>query len=150
MKRTSLDKSKIKVVLLEGVHPSAAEVFRSDGYENVELHPKSLPEPQLIKAIRDAHLVGIRSATELSAEVLRSAPKLFGVGCFCIGTNQVDLDVAQELGVPVFNAPFSNTRSVAELVIAEIVFLARGIPQRNARAHRGGWDKTATGSQEVR
>lgn len=150
MRKTSLDKSKIKVVLLEGVHPSAAEVFRGDGYENVELHPKSLPEPQLIKAIRDAHLVGIRSATELSAEVLRSAPKLFGVGCFCIGTNQVDLDVAQELGVPVFNAPFSNTRSVAELVIAEIVCLARGIPQRNAAAHRGGWDKTAVGSQEVR
>src|SRR5258706_1910425 len=115
MKKTSLDKSKIKIVLLEGVHPSAAETFRADGYECIEVHPKSMPEAQLIKVIRDARVIGIRSATQLTEPVLRSAPKLFGVGWFCIGTNQVDLDTAQALGVPVFNAPFSNTRSVAEL-----------------------------------
>src|SRR5258708_26798588 len=150
MKKTSLDKSKIRIVLLEGVHPSAVAAFRADGYDNIAEHPKSMPEAQLIKAIHDAHLVGIRSATQLTAPALKAAEQLIGVGCFCIGTNQVDLDAAQELGVPVFNAPFSNPRSVAELVIAEIVMLARGIPQRNALAHRGGWDKTAAGSQEVR
>src|SRR5262249_49164060 len=115
MKRTSLDKSKIKVLLLEGVHRSAVEVFQSDGYTQIEYHEKSLPEPQLQKAISNAYLVGIRSATQLTAKVLQHAPKVIAVGCFCIGTNQVDLDFAQERGAPVFNAPFSNTRSVAEL-----------------------------------
>jgi D-3-phosphoglycerate dehydrogenase len=104
----------------------------------------------LLESIGDAYLVGIRSATQLSARVFEHAPRLIGVGCFCIGTNQVDLDAAQERGIPVFNAPFSNTRSVAELVLAEIVLLMRGIPQRNAAVHRGGWIKTATGSHEVR
>ena len=150
MSKTSLDKSKIKILLLEGVHASAVEAFRADGYSTIEVHSKALPESQLLESIGDAYLVGIRSATQLSTRVFEHAPRLIGVGCFCIGTNQVDLDAAQERGIPVFNAPFSNTRSVAELVLAEIVLLMRGIPQRNAAVHRGGWIKTATGSHEVR
>ena len=150
MSKTSLDKSKIKILLLEGVHASAVEAFQADGYSTIEVHSKALPESQLLESIGDAYLVGIRSATQLSACVFEHAPRLIGVGCFCIGTNQVDLDAAQERGIPVFNAPFSNTRSVAELVLAEIVLLMRGIPQRNAAVHRGGWIKTATGSHEVR
>lgn len=150
MSKTSLDKSKIKILLLEGVHASAVEAFQADGYSTIEAHPKALPESRLLESIGDAYLVGIRSATQLSARVFEHAPRLMGVGCFCIGTNQVDLDAAQERGIPVFNAPFSNTRSVAELVLAEIVLLMRGIPQRNAAVHRGGWIKTATGSHEVR
>jgi D-3-phosphoglycerate dehydrogenase len=146
----SLDKSKIKILLLEGVHPTAVEALKKDGYHEIDYRPKSLPEPQLIEALRDAYFVGIRSATQLTANVIGSADKLMGIGCFCIGTNQVDLDAAQQRGIPVFNAPFSNTRSVAELVLAEIILLMRGIPLRNALTHRGGWMKTASGSQEVR
>jgi D-3-phosphoglycerate dehydrogenase len=150
MPQTSLDKNRIKILLLEGLHASAVEAFQADGYTNIDYRLKSLPEEQLLEAIRDAYLIGIRSATSLTAHVFEHAPRLIGVGCFCIGTNQVDLDAAQERGVPVFNAPFSNTRSVAELVLAEIVLLLRGIPQRNAAAHRGGWVKTASGSHEAR
>ena len=150
MTKTSLDKSRIKILLLEGVHASAVDAFQADGYTNVESHPKALAEPQLLQAVGDAYFIGIRSATQLSSNVFEHAPRLIGVGCFCIGTNQVDLDAAQERGVPVFNAPFSNTRSVAELVLAEVILLLRGIPQRSAIAHRGGWVKTATGSHEVR
>jgi D-3-phosphoglycerate dehydrogenase len=150
MPKTSLDKDRIKILLLEGVHESAVEAFRADGYTEIDYHPKSLPPRQLIEAARDAYFIGIRSATRISAEVIAEAHKLTGIGCFCIGTNQVDLDAAQDRGVPVFNAPFSNTRSVAELVLAEIVMLLRGIPYRNAMAHRGKWVKTADGSREVR
>ncbi|HYL34411.1 MAG TPA: phosphoglycerate dehydrogenase [Bryobacteraceae bacterium] len=149
-RKTSLDKGKIKVLLLEGVHSSAVEAFRRDGYTNIEQHPKSLPEAKLLASVRDAYILGIRSATHLARQLFEQAPKLIGVGCFCIGTNQVDLDAAQERGIPVFNAPFSNTRSVAELVLAEIILLLRGIPARNAMAHRGVWVKTAAGSYEVR
>ena len=150
MTKTSLDKNKIKILLLEGIHQSAVDSFRADGYTEIEHHPKSLPPAQLRDAISDAYFVGIRSATELTADIFEAAPRLIGVGCFCIGTNQVDLECARERGVPVFNAPFSNTRSVAELVIAETILLMRGIPLRNASTHRGGWLKTATGSHEVR
>jgi len=150
MTTTSLGKSKIKILLLEGIHESAVDAFRADGYTEIDYHPKSLALPKLIEAARDAHFIGIRSATKLTAEVIAAAQRLTGIGCFCIGTNQVDLDAAQDRGVPVFNAPFSNTRSVAELVLAEIVMLLRGIPQRNAAAHRGEWIKTAEGSREVR
>jgi D-3-phosphoglycerate dehydrogenase len=150
MTQTSLEKSKIKIVLLEGIHQTAVEAFRADGYTDIVYHPKSLPEPQLREAVHDAYFVGIRSATELTADVLAAAPRLICVGCFCIGTNQVDLGCAQARGIPVFNAPFSNTRSVAELVLAEIILLMRGIPLRNATTHRGGWLKTAAGSHEVR
>jgi D-3-phosphoglycerate dehydrogenase len=150
LNKTSLDKNKIKIVLLEGIHPSAVESFRRDGYTEVDCYPKSLPEAELIERINDAYLVGIRSATKLTARVFENAYRLMGVGCFCIGTNQVDLESAQDRGIPVFNAPFSNTRSVAELVLAETILLMRGIPQRNTLAHRGQWLKTATGSFEVR
>jgi D-3-phosphoglycerate dehydrogenase len=148
--RTSLDKSKIKVVLLEGIHQSAIDSFRSDGYTNIELHTGALSGAKLHEAVRDAYFLGIRSNTHLKAELFHNAPRLIGVGCFCIGTNQVDLGSAEERGIPVFNAPFSNTRSVAELVLAEIVLLMRGIPQRNAAAHRGEWIKSAAGAHEVR
>jgi len=150
MQPNSLDKSKIKILLLEGVHPTAVEALKKDGYDDIDYHPKSLPESKLIAALHDAYFIGIRSATQLTANVINSAEKLMGIGCFCIGTNQVDLDAAQQRGIPVFNAPFSNTRSVAELVLAETILLMRGIPLRNALTHRGGWMKTAAGSQEVR
>jgi D-3-phosphoglycerate dehydrogenase len=148
--KTSLDKSKIKVLLLEGVHASAVDALRGDGYTNVEVHKTSLTGDKLREAARDAYFIGIRSATYLTAGFFENAQRLIGVGCFCIGTNQVDLEAAEARGIPVFNAPFSNTRSVAELVLAETVMLMRGIPQRNAAAHRGEWIKSAAGSNEVR
>jgi len=126
------------------------EAFRRDGYTNIEEHPKSLPQDKLAEALRDAYIVGIRSSTHLTAQTFAKAPRLIAIGCFCIGTNQVDLDAATDLGMPVFNAPFSNTRSVAELVLAEIIMLLRGVPQRNTMAHRGVWVKSAAGSYEVR
>ena len=150
MTTTSLDKDKIKILLLESVHSSAVEAFRRDGYTNIEEHPKSLPQDKLAEALRDAYIVGIRSSTHLKAQTFAKAPRLIAIGCFCIGTNQVDLDAATDLGMPVFNAPFSNTRSVAELVLAEIIMLLRGVPQRNTMAHRGVWVKSAAGSYEVR
>ena len=150
MAKTSLDKTKIKILLLEGIHPSAVEKFQSDGYTNIEYHQKVLHAAELERAAADAYFIGIRSSTPLEREFFENASRLTGVGCFCIGTNQVDLAAAEERGVPVFNAPFSNTRSVAELVLAETIVLLRGIPERNAAAHRGAWLKTATGSHEVR
>ncbi|ABS06992.1 phosphoglycerate dehydrogenase [Shewanella sp. SP2S2-4] len=150
MAKHSLDKDKIKILLLEGVHQSAVDVLERAGYTNIEYHKASLGDEALIESIKDAHFVGLRSRTQLTAEVLKRAEKLIAIGCFCIGTNQVDLATAESLGIPVFNAPFSNTRSVAELVIGEIIMLMRGIPERNAIAHRGGWMKTAAGSYEVR
>lgn len=148
--QTSYPRQDIKVLLLEGVSASAVENFRRAGYSQVELHAKSLPEDELKRRISDAHIVGIRSRTQLTGEVLAHAKRLIAVGCFCIGTNQVDLAAARKLGVPVFNAPYSNTRSVAELVIAEAIMLLRGIPQKNALCHRGGWTKSASGSYETR
>ncbi|WP_281214283.1 phosphoglycerate dehydrogenase [Shewanella insulae] len=150
MAKHSLDKDKIKILLLEGVHQSAVDVFKRAGYNNIEYHKASLGEEELLASIKDAHFVGIRSRTQLTKAVLDKAEKLVSVGCFCIGTNQVDLAAAEKLGIPVFNAPFSNTRSVAELVLGEIIMLLRGIPQRNALAHRGGWLKSANGSFEAR
>jgi D-3-phosphoglycerate dehydrogenase / 2-oxoglutarate reductase len=150
MAATSLPKSKIKIVLLEGVHPNAVKILQREGYTNIAAHAKSLSGDALIEALKGAYFAGIRSATQLTADVLERAPKLIGVGCFCIGTNQVDLEFAGKRGIPVFNAPFSNTRSVAELVLAEIILLMRGIPERNAAAHRGEWLKTAAGAREVR
>ncbi|MBI1906360.1 MAG: phosphoglycerate dehydrogenase [Rhodocyclales bacterium] len=148
--RLSHDKAKLKFLLLEGIHPSAVEVLQRDGYRQVETHAQALVGEELIAAIGDAHFVGLRSRTRLTAEVLRQAPKLVAVGCFCIGTNQVDLPAAAALGIPVFNAPFSNTRSVAELVLGEIIMLLRGIPHKNAAQHRGGWIKSAAHSYEAR
>ncbi len=150
MKIQSLDKAKIRILLLEGLHQSAVDYFKAQGYSNIRYEKKSLPEEQLLEAISDAHFVGIRSRTQLTADVVKHAKKLTAVGCFCIGTNQVDLEACQHAGVPVFNAPFANTRSVAELVLAEIILLLRGIPEKNAVAHRGGWLKSAVGSYETR
>lgn len=150
MKKTSYPKQDIRVLLLEGVSASAVDTFKAAGYSQIELHDKSLPEDELGQRIAEAHLVGIRSRTQLTAEVLAQAKRLIAVGCFCIGTNQVDLEAAQGFGVPVFNAPYSNTRSVAELVLAEAILLLRRIPQKNAECHRGGWSKSASGSFEVR
>ncbi|CAM5454605.1 phosphoglycerate dehydrogenase [Rhodanobacter lindaniclasticus] len=147
---TSYPRQDIKVLLLEGVSASAVEVFHRAGYSQVELHAKSLPEDELKARISEAHIIGIRSRTQLTAEVLAQAKRLIAVGCFCIGTNQVNLGAARQAGIPVFNAPYSNTRSVAELVIAEAIMLLRGIPQKNAQCHRGGWAKSASGSYETR
>lgn len=149
-KVTSLDKGKIKILLLEGVHQSAIDTLHAQGYTNIESHTGSLPEDELLERIADAHFVGIRSRTQLNEKVFDAAEKLVAVGCFCIGTNQVDLRAATERGVAVFNAPYSNTRSVAELVLAEAIMLLRGIPEKNAVAHRGGWQKTAKNSYEIR
>lgn len=150
MSQTSLDKTKIKFLMLEGIHDSAIEALARVGYTHVVCHPKALPEDRLLEEIADAHFVGIRSRTQLTEKVLAQAPKLVAIGCFCIGTNQVDLGAAARMGIPVFNAPFSNTRSVAELVIAEMVLLLRRIPERTTAAHRGEWQKTANGSYECR
>lgn len=139
-----------KIVLLEGIHPSARDVLRQGGYQHIETHAKALAGEELRAALHGAHMVGIRSRTQLTAEVLAHAPHLEAIGCFCIGTNQVDLSAAMHQGIAVFNAPFSNTRSVAELVLAEITMLLRGIPEKNAILHRGGWVKSAAHAYEVR
>lgn len=146
----SLGKDKIKFLMLEGLHDNAFKVLKDAGYTNIEAISTALDEAELIEKIKDAHFIGIRSRTQLTREVLEKAEKLIGIGCFCIGTNQVDLDSAREFGIPVFNAPYSNTRSVAELVLAEIIMLMRGIPEKNAVVHRGGWNKSAKDSYEVR
>ncbi len=150
MKKTSLDKREIKILLLEGVHSSAVEAFENDGYTSIETHDKSLPEEELLARVEDAFFVGIRSRTQLTHRVFKKARKLMGVGCFCIGTNQVDLGAALSSGVAVFNAPFSNTRSVAELALAQTIMLLRRIPEKNALAHRGQWRKTAANAFEAR
>ena len=150
MSKKSLAKNKIRILLLEGLHPSSLETFEAQGYTNIESLKTSLPEDELIAKIKDAHFVGIRSRTQLTEKVFKAAKKLIGVGCFCIGTNQVDLTAAEKRGVVVFNAPFSNTRSVAELVLGQIIILLRGIPQKNAMAHRGEWNKSAISSYEAR
>ena len=150
MSKTSLDKSKIKFLLLEGIHPSAVEVLRAAGYSQIESISGALPEAELQARIADVHFLGIRSRTQLGAGVFAAAQKLVAVGCFCIGTNQVDLDAAREHGVAVFNAPYSNTRSVAELVLAEAILLLRGVPEKSAVAHRGGWLKSAENAFEIR
>lgn len=150
MNNVSLNKDKIKILLLEDLHANAENYFRSHGYNNLVILKNALDSDELKKAIADVHMIGIRSRTKLTADVFDTAKKLMAVGCFCIGTNQVDLNAAKAHGIPVFNAPYSNTRSVAELVIGEIVMLMRGIPQRNAAAHRGVWLKNAKGSTEVR
>jgi len=147
---TSLNKQKIKFVLFEGLNSSAVDSLRNAGYTNVDYLTTALGEDELIERVKDAHFIGLRSRTQLNRRVFENAPKLVAVGCFCIGTNQVDLDAAQEHGVAVFNAPFSNTRSVAELVIAEAILLLRDIPAKNAGCHRGEWEKSADGSFEIR
>ena len=147
---TSFDKAKIHVLLLEGVHASALENFAAAGYRNVTALPKALDARDLAAAVADAHMIGIRSRTQLTEAVFDAARRLIAVGCFCIGTNQVDVGAATRRGIPVFNAPFSNTRSVAELVLAEAVLLLRGIPAKHAKLMQGAWSKSADQSFEIR
>ena len=146
----SFDKNKVRIVLLENISKNARAVFEKAGYTNIEEIPGALTGDELIQKVGDARILGIRSTTELTADALAKLPKLMTVGCFCIGTNQVALEAAEKAGIPVFNAPFSNTRSVAELTISSIISLMRRIPEKNAAAHRGEWVKSAAGSREVR
>jgi D-3-phosphoglycerate dehydrogenase len=146
----SLDKSKIKFLLLEGIHERAAEVIAGHGYNAIDLRRRALTGEELAEALRGVHFLGIRSRSQVNQAVLDAADRLTAIGCFCIGTNQVNLGAAAKAGVPVFNAPFSNTRSVAELALAESIMLMRGIPRRNAAAHRGEWIKSAAQSHEIR
>lgn len=149
-KKHSFFKDKIKILLLEGVDRSAVHCFEKAGYSTIEYVTTALPEAELLEKIQDVHLLGIRSRTQVNKAVLDAGRNLLGIGCFCIGTNQVDIAYANEKGVTVFNAPFSNTRSVAELTVGAIIMLLRGIPEKNAKAHRGEWEKSATHSFEVR
>jgi D-3-phosphoglycerate dehydrogenase len=146
---TSFPKSEIKILLLENIHPVAAEAFAADGFQ-VETVKGALPEAELAQRVRDVHILGIRSKTRVTPPVLDEARRLLAVGCFCIGTNQVATVHANRRGVPVFNAPFSNTRSVAELILAEIVMLSRHLGDRSREVHEGRWRKVAVGSHEVR
>jgi len=148
--KLSLEKDKIKVVLLEGIHENAVKMFKEAGYSNVDHYPAALDADELKSVVSEAHFLGIRSRTKLTEDVIDAASKLTSIGCFCIGTNQVDLQAAAMRGIPVFNAPYSNTRSVAELVLGQIIMLLRGIPKRNAAAHEGDWLKNAHGSYEAR
>ena len=146
----SLNKKQIRILLLEGIHASAVNCFENAGYSQIEYLKTALDDEELERKIRDVHIVGIRSRTQLNASILQKVKKLFAIGCFSIGTNQVDVMAAKMQGIPVFNAPFSNTRSVAELVIAECIMLMREVPLKNAAAHRGEWLKAASHSYEVR
>jgi len=146
---TSFPKEKINVLLLENIHAGAREMFADEGF-HVETLTTALSEAELLQRIADVHVLGIRSKTQVSAEALGAAKRLLALGCFCIGTNQVSLNAANRRGVPVFNAPFSNTRSVAEMVIAEIIMLARQLGDRSREVHAGKWRKVATNSYEVR
>ncbi|WP_334188802.1 phosphoglycerate dehydrogenase [Noviherbaspirillum sp.] len=139
-----------KIVLLEKIHASAVAHLKSEGFTDIVQLPTALTGKDLADTLADTDMIGIRSATHLTADILEKTSRLRAIGCFCIGTNQVDLGAAAARGIPVFNAPFSNTRSVAELVIAQAILLLRRIPEKNARAHRGHWDKSAVGSNEVR
>jgi D-3-phosphoglycerate dehydrogenase len=145
----SFPKDKMKILLLEGIHEVAAETFAEAGY-TAEIQASAMTEDELIEHIPGVHFIGIRSKTHLTAPVFEAATSLLGVGCFCIGTNQVNLEAAAQNGVPVFNAPFSNTRSVAELAMAEIVMLSRRTFERSSQLHQGVWQKSAVGSREVR
>lgn len=146
----SFAKDKINILLLEGIHRSASEYFKNQGYSSVQCLNTALDGDALKEAIKTAHFIGIRSRTQLKPEIIDAAERLLAVGCFCIGTNQVDLDYCQKKGLPVFNAPHSNTRSVAELVIAEMIMLTRGLGDKNTSTHAGTWNKKAVGSYEVR
>ncbi len=150
MTKTSLEKNKIKFLLLEGVHESAVKTLKAAGYDNIDYLKTALPDEELIARVGDTHFIGLRSRTQLTDAVFTAAKKLMAVGCFCIGTNQVDLKAASALGIPVFNAPFSNTRSVAELVMAEAILLLRGVAEKSALAHRGIWLKSAASAFEIR
>ena len=146
---TSYPKQRIKVLLLENIAQSAQQLITADGL-SLEVNSAALSEKELCEKIADVHLLGIRSKTQVTEEVLKAGRRLLSVGCFCIGTNQVDLVAANHRGIVVFNAPFSNTRSVAELVISEVIALSRKLMDRSSGMHKGVWTKSATGSFEVR
>ncbi|RYY59229.1 MAG: phosphoglycerate dehydrogenase, partial [Chitinophagaceae bacterium] len=147
---TSYPKEKINILLLENVSDTAVENFRRAGYSGVRKLSRALPEDELVHELRNTHLLGIRSKTQLTARALAAAERLQAVGCFCIGVNQVDLGAATERGIAVFNAPYSNTRSVAELVIGAAIMLIRRVPDKNRAAHEGIWLKEASGAYELR
>jgi D-3-phosphoglycerate dehydrogenase len=147
---TSFPKEKIKILMLEGVHPSALKLFRDCGYTDIEAVKSSLDEKEIIKKVKDIHLLGIRSKTQLTDKIFNAASRMIGVGAFCIGTNQIDMNAATSNGIAVFNSPFSNTRSVAELVIAQCINLMRRVFEKSEAAHRGVWLKDSTDSYEVR
>ncbi len=149
-KKLSLDKEKIRILLLEGIHQSAVDTFHANGYTNIEHHKVALLGDELLQGIKSAHVIGVRSRTQLTAHVLEQADNLLAIGAFCIGTNQIDLGVAAANAVPVFNSPHSNTRSVAEMVLAESVMLVRGLGDKNMACHKGAWTKSAVGSNELR
>lgn len=150
MTTTSFPREKVKILLLEGIHASAVKLFKEHGYKTIDTMATSMSESELLKTMDHYHLIGIRSKTKLTKPVLEKAKKLLGVGCFCIGTNQVDLNFATESGIAVFNSPYSNTRSVAELVIGECIMLMRKIFEKNEASHKGGWKKDSKGCFEVR
>src|SRR5690242_21780965 len=146
---TPTRREPVKILLLENIHQSARRLFEAESFQ-IEARSAALKDDELIGALTGVHLLGIRSKTHVTARVLEAAGELLSVGCFCIGTNQVDLAAANRLGIPVFNAPFSNTRSVAEMILAEIVMLSRQIGDRSREVHAGQWRKIATGCYEVR
>ncbi|MFW5431358.1 MAG: phosphoglycerate dehydrogenase [Methylophilaceae bacterium] len=150
MKLKANKKSDARFLLLEGVHQNAVDTLNKAGYNNIEFITHALDEDTLIEKIKDARFIGIRSRTQLTQKVLDAAERLAAIGCFCIGTNQVDLDAARVKGIPVFNAPYSNTRSVAELVIGQLILLLRGIPAKSRQVHKGTWPKSAKASNEAR
>src|SRR5436189_4221969 len=148
--KTSYPKDKIRILFLENISDAAVKNFRGHEYSNVEKITKALTEDDLIREIKDVHILGIRSKAQITKKVLDAAKKLQAIGCFCIGVNQVDLKAATKNGVVAFNAPYSNTRSVAELVIASSIMLIRRIPDKNKAAHEGIWLKESKGSYELR
>jgi D-3-phosphoglycerate dehydrogenase len=150
MAQTSYPREKIQILFLENISEAAARNFRVQGYTQVTRLNKALSEDELVEAVKNVHILGIRSKTQITARVLQAAKKLQAIGCFCIGVNQVDLDAARQLGIVVFNAPYSNTRSVAELVIGASIMLIRRIPDKNKAAHDGIWMKEASRSFELR
>jgi D-3-phosphoglycerate dehydrogenase len=149
-KTTSYPKEKINILFLENISDAAVHHFSSHGYTNVRKLSGAISEAELMKEIKNVHLLGIRSKTKITKNVIKAAEKLQAIGCFCIGVNQVDLEAATEAGIAVFNAPYSNTRSVAELVIGSSIMLIRKIIDKNKAAHEGIWNKDATGSYELR
>ena len=149
-KNTSYPKENINILFLENISDVAVKHFQSNGYKNVKKLTGAISEDELVKVIKDVHLIGIRSKTKITSRVLEAAKKLQAIGCFCIGVNQVDLNKAKQNGVAVFNAPYSNTRSVAELVIGASIMLIRKIIDKDKAAHQGAWMKDSTGSHELR
>ena len=148
--KTSYPKNKIRILLLEGIHPAAVDLFRENGYTSIEMLKKALTESELVEKINGVHLLGIRSKTHLTSTVFAKAEKLLATGAFCIGTNQVDMKAATNSGIAVFNSPYSNTRSVAEMVIGLAIVLMRQIPEKNFASHNGTWNKSSEGCNEVR